>query len=111
MREINSFVMYYDWDYLIKGFNFEKKGKLLDCIFHHSRGESIPFEIDEDLKPVFDYICIYLDRDKQKYIDKCLKMEENAKKRYEKQKEKEKNKNSSTSYDIENFEKMLNSDD
>lgn len=102
MRDINSLILYYDWYKLLLNFSNDEKGILLDLIFKHSIGENIDFQIPDTVKVVFDFIKIYLDRDKSKYIEKCKKNEENIKKRYEKRQEKKKN----TSYDLDEAKKL-----
>jgi hypothetical protein len=109
MRDINSLILYYDWYKLLLNFTPEEKGILLDLIFKHSMGESIDFEIPTSVKIIFDYIKIYLDRDKDKYIEKCKKNEENARKRYEKRIEKKKDYGFGGP-DIEKFEEQLDKD-
>jgi len=109
MRDINSLILYYDWYKLLLNFTPEEKGILLDLIFKHSIGESIDFDIPISVQVVFDYIKIYLDRDKDKYIEKCKKNEENARKRYEKRIEKKKN-DGFAGYDLDKFEEQLNKD-
>lgn len=108
MKEIKSFIFYYDWQHLIKNFSYAQKGKLLDAILHHVIGEEITFpDLDAELTAVFEFLKIYLDRDKEKYLKKCEKAAENAKKRYEKKEKDVKNK-SGAAYDLDEFEEKLN---
>ena len=126
MKEINSFILYYDWQLLFKNFSLEQKGILLDSIFKYVSGKLSSDDVDLSIKDVFDYMITYINRDKEKYIKKCEKMEENARKRYEKKKIDEESKNNITippalkkamgnshgaCYDLEEFERRLNEDD
>lgn len=107
MKEINSFILYNDWYLLAKNLDQTEKGLLFDLLFLHSTGGPLPGSIPKSVSNVFDYIKIYLDRDKQKYIDKCKKNEENIRKRYEARQNKNKK---SESFDLEQFDKSLDDD-
>lgn len=111
MKEINSFILYYDWQLLFKNFTLEQKGKLLDSIFNYVTGKISSSDVDINVRDVFDYMITYIDRDKEKYLEKCRKNEENARKRYEKKEEEKKKKTGGfAAYDMEKFEESLNSD-
>lgn len=114
MREINSFILYYDWYLLLKNLSFEEKGILFEAIFLYVSG-SDQFDkltLPALVKSVLDYLVIYLDRDKTKYIERCKKNEENIKKRYEKRQEALKNakndkKQDYAGYDLDAFNEQL----
>ncbi len=107
MEEIKSFVLYYDWYLLFKNFSLEEKGKILDTLFLYAMGKIKTEDVDSAIKTVIEFVSIYLDRDKEKYIKKCKKNAENIRKRYEnRQKNKEKT-NSAAAYDLDKFEKSL----
>lgn len=110
MKEINSFILYHDWYLLFKNLPLETKGILLDTIFLYVKGEITLEAVNPVIEDIFVYISTYIDRDREKYIEKCKKMEENARKRYEKKQEQDKKKNGFAGYDFNSFEKSLDSD-
>lgn len=107
-RKIDSFILYYDWEYLIKDFTLEEKGEFIQAIFDHLNDR--PIKVSRVVKNTLDFVIIYLDRDRDKYIKKCEKNAENAKKRKEKA-EKDKNKTSCAGYDLKAYEDAIDNDE
>lgn len=122
MKEINSFILYYDFYLLTTNLTAAEKGLLLDKLFlYHIPAAAMPpgkkttFETLREspaVNTVFEYIRRRLDFDREKYIKRCERNAENVKKRYEaRQKKKDDKKYDYAGYDLEQFEKMINEDD
>lgn len=97
--------MYYDWFVLVEPLSLTDKGRFFEAIYKHSCNGYDGKDLPEPVKSLFLFVSRQLDRDKEKYIKKCEKNEENIRKRYEKR---EKEKKSGVSYDLAAFEKSLN---
>lgn len=80
MSEKKSLLLYYDYQ---QHFNFltdEQLGRLIRAMFDYEINRVVP-EFDEPvMKMCFSFVKSNLDRDLQKYIDKCSKNSENGKK-------------------------------
>ena len=77
-----SFVLYTDFESVLLRLSLKERGMLITLVFAYAdRGE---VEDIETLPPAvdiaFSIIRAQLDRDKEKYIQRCLKNSENAKK-------------------------------
>lgn len=80
LSEKKSLLLYYDYQ---QHFNFltdEQLGRLIRAMFDYEINRVVP-EFDEPvMKMCFSFVQSNLDRDLQKYIDKCEKNAENGKK-------------------------------
>lgn len=123
MKDINSFILYYDFYLLTANLTAAEKGLLLDKLFLYNipeaslpPGKKASFETLREnaaVDTVFEYIRRRLDADRDKYIKRCERNAENIKKRYE---ARQKNKNEGkkhdyAGFDLEAAEKMINEDD
>lgn len=83
--EHNSFVLYKDSRIFIRQLDTNQRGNLLGAIFDYTCDGEIPdFHGDSMTQMCFEIIKSYLDRDEQKYQEKCRKNKENIEKRWAK---------------------------
>lgn len=75
----NSFLMYLDYEEQFNLLTDEQIGQLMRAIIKYEKTGEIP-ELDGMLKMAFSFIKTQLDRDREKYNQKCEKNRENAKK-------------------------------
>jgi hypothetical protein len=80
----NSFVLYDDEYDFIKLLSFEERGKLLTAIFEHRLFGEVNVSLSEAGAMLFQVIKNHLDRDAQKYIDKCEKSKQAIESRWNK---------------------------
>lgn len=85
MANKNSFVLYKESYSMIQELSTEQKGALLDMIFKYAITHEEPHTDDVLLRVVFKSIQLYMDKDLQKYLEKCKKNAENASKRHSQQ--------------------------
>ncbi len=79
MDRKKSFILYCDYKQHIDLLTLEEKGMLLDCIFEYSNtGEVI--ETSGTVKMAFSFIKSQLDRDRERYADKCAANKKNGEK-------------------------------
>ena len=76
-----SFILYLDSRNLLDCLDYEKKGRLIEAIFAYVAGEEVP-SLSPDVKIVFISIKTYLDKDREKYLEKCEKNSKNQKARW-----------------------------
>lgn len=81
----NSFVLYGDYSEHIELLNMEERGELFTAIFEYVNLGKTP-EFNGMLKMAFSFIKSQLDRDKERYIEKCEKNKKIAIEREEKRK-------------------------
>lgn len=74
----SSFLIYLDYKEQFELLSDEELGRLLRAIMLYEESEEIT-ELDGMLKMAFSFIKTQLDKDRQKYEDKCEKNRENAK--------------------------------
>ncbi len=77
-----SFVLYMDQYAPIEKLSLTQKGCLLDAIFSYQKGETVDC-IDEVVDMAFQFFKQTFDRDNDKYLKKCEKNAENARKRWD----------------------------
>lgn len=86
MSEKRSFILYHDdWD-LIEDLSIKERGELITAIYQYELNKTEP-NFTGALKTVFKAIRKNLDRNAEKYQERCDKNRENANKRWDKQKE------------------------
>lgn len=79
----NSFILYHDYEEHIKLLSNEQRGVLLTALFAYSRSGKLPaFDRDPALAMAFSFIRATIDRDNEKYQERCRKNAENIKKRW-----------------------------
>lgn len=77
MERKKSFILYCDYQQHINLLTLEEKGMLLECIFEYSNtGEMI--EVSGTVRMAFSFIKSQLDRDREKYAEKCSVNKENG---------------------------------
>ena len=80
--EKNSFILYHDYEEHIKLLSNEQRGVLLTALFAYSRSRTLPaFDRDPALAMAFSFIRAAIDRDNEKYQERCRKNAENVKER------------------------------
>lgn len=77
-----GFILYQDQYEPIRSLAVAQKGELLDMIFLYQRGEALP-EVDPMVSMAFAFFKQAFDRDEDKYLKKCEKNKENARKRWD----------------------------
>ncbi len=83
MKERKSFIVYYDWYYLIKDLSNEQIAELVRAMFAYNKDGIVWDFKDERVVGIFDFMKNTFDRDNEKYERRCRKNAENAKKRWE----------------------------
>lgn len=79
-KEKNSFVMYYEWDYIFSALPMDKCGELIKAIYSYLvRGENIDYSNDLAMNIAWNQIRNQFDRDTEKYKRKCEQLAENGK--------------------------------
>lgn len=78
-KEKISFLIYLDYEEHFNLMTDEQLGKLIRAIMEYEKTRIIP-ELDGMVKMAFSFIKAQLDRDREKYEDKCAKNRENGKK-------------------------------
>lgn len=80
-----SFLVYYDNEVVVVRLSDEEAGKLFKSLFPYGREEIKPdFEKNPALAMAFDILSMAIDRDKERYVNRCEKNRENVKKRWDK---------------------------
>ena len=74
----NSFLIYLDYEEQFSLLTDEQLGQLIRAIMKYEKTSEIP-KLDGMLKMAFSFIKTQLDRDREKYEEKCAKNRENAK--------------------------------
>ncbi len=74
-----SFIFYLDYQEQLNLLTDNQIGKLIRAIFKYEKSSEI-MELDEVTKMAFSFIKLQLDRDREKYIEKCAINRENGKK-------------------------------
>lgn len=77
-----SFVLYNDMRTHIEKLTIEQRGQLLTAIFAHADGEDYSLDVVTDM--AFGFISDQMDRDSEKYTEKCQKRSDAGKKGNEK---------------------------
>jgi hypothetical protein len=78
----NSFVMYDDWFRFFERMDYNTIGEIVMGIYaYRFYGEITDFSEDPLLDSIFNFIIGAIKRDEGKYMKRCIKMQENAKKR------------------------------
>ena len=78
-----SFVLHHESEDLFNKLSLEQRGKLISAIFQYSKSGILPnFGEDPAADMAFASIKSYLDRDKQRYEERCRRNKENALKRW-----------------------------
>ena len=76
-----SFLVYYDNEVIVLRLQDEEAGKLFKSLFPYGREEIKPdFDRNPALAMAFDILSIAIDRDKEKYINRCEANRENGRK-------------------------------
>lgn len=78
-----SFLLYSDQHDPIKALSLEQKGLLFENIFLFQNGHDVDI-LDPVVNMAFSFFKQVFDRDESKYLERCEKNRENAKKRWEK---------------------------
>lgn len=87
-----SFLIYYDNEVIVYRLPDDEAGKLFKSLFPYARESIKPdFEDSPALAMAFDILSLTIDRDREKYDERCKKNRENVSKRW--------NKNNTTVYD------------
>lgn len=90
-----SFLMYLDYEEQFALLTDEQLGRLLRAVMEYEKTQIVP-ELDGIIKMAFSFIKAQLDRDREKYEDKCAKNKENGKKGGRPRKQTEKNETKKT---------------
>lgn len=81
-------VVYFDWRKSMKSMSYEQKGKLFDYILEYGeklyKNEHTEPPQDEYVAFAFNFMQGQLDRDYQKWLNKCEQNKKNIMKRYNK---------------------------
>ena len=77
-KEKVSFLMYLDYEEHFKLMTDEQLGQLLREIMEYEKTRQVP-QLDGMVKMAFSFIKAQLDRDREKYEEKCAKNKENGK--------------------------------
>lgn len=77
-KEKISFLMYLDYEEHFKLMTDEQLGQLLRAIMEYEKTREVP-QLDGMVKMAFSFIKAQLDRDREKYEEKCAKNKENGK--------------------------------
>lgn len=77
-KEKVSFLMYLDYEEHFKLMTDEQLGQLLRAIMEYEKTRYVP-QLDGMVKMAFSFIKAQLDRDREKYEEKCAKNKENGK--------------------------------
>ncbi len=87
MKEKKSFLIYLDWENLLKPMTKEQVGELFCAVFDYNKNGVVPEFEDKLLSGVFSFMQSRFDDDKEKYEKICQRNSEYAKKRWEKAKQ------------------------
>lgn len=88
MKEKKSFLIYCDWESLLKPMTKEQIGELFLAIFDYNKNGVVPEFEEVLLSGVFSYMQSRFDDDNKRYERICKKNSEYAKKRWEKERQK-----------------------
>ena len=78
-----GFLVYYDNEVVVLRLPDKEAGKLFKSLFPYGREEIKPdFDKNPALAMAFDILSMAIDRDKEKYANRCVKNRENIKKRW-----------------------------
>lgn len=86
--KIKSFVVYADYEKHITMLTNEQRGQLFTAMFHYFNNGVIPMALDPATEMLMSVIASQMDRDRNKYENKCEQNRENAKKGAKARKEK-----------------------
>lgn len=87
MPKKKSFVLYHDYFNHIYRLSDEEAGRLFKALFAYVNDEPLP-ELSSGAEMAFSFIRCQVERDCEKYEEKCRRMQELALKREEKRREK-----------------------
>ena len=88
MKEKKSFLIYCDWEGLLKPMTKEQAGELLFAMFDYNKNGVVPEFEDKLLSGVFSFMQSRFDDDNKRYEKVCKQNAEYAKKRWEKERKK-----------------------
>lgn len=91
-----SFIIYMNYEDKLAPLTDEEVGKILRATFYYLRTNSIPKNLSEKLKYVFNFIKVDLDDNNKKYQAKVDRLRENAKSSKSKRKAANRNENKQT---------------
>ena len=86
MKEKNSFIVYYEWEEMFGYMSDKQIADMLRAMFSYAKRGEMPEFSNPLLNSNFCVMKYAIDRDSEKYIDKCNKNKEKAMKRWEKEK-------------------------
>ena len=72
-----AFLIYHEWKIPIQGLSLSEKGQLLDCLFAYSETKTLS-ELTPLAAMAFNFLKQQIDRDEEKYIEKCERNQENG---------------------------------
>lgn len=75
-----SFLMYLDYEEQFNLLSDEQLGQLIRAIMKYEKTKEVPEELEGMVKIAFSFIKAQLDRDREKYNDKCEKNRVNGSK-------------------------------
>ena len=76
-KEKKSFLIYLDYEEHFKLMSDEQLGQLIRAIIEYEKNKEVP-RLDGMVKMAFSFIKAQLDRDREKYEEKCAKNKENG---------------------------------
>lgn len=86
MKEKKSFIVYYEWEEMFGYMSDKQIADMLRAMFSYAKRGEMPEFSNPLLNSNFCVMKYAIDRDSEKYIDKCNKNKEKAMKRWEKEK-------------------------
>ena len=82
MAKAKGIMLYFDIKEPLKDFSDEERGKLVWALLEYGENHVTP-QLNGSLKTAFDFIKKDIDRDIEKYFNRCQKNKENVSKRYD----------------------------
>lgn len=82
MAKAKGIMLYFDIKEPLKDFSDEERGKLVWALLEYGENHITP-QLNGSLKTAFDFIKKDIDRDIEKYFNRCQKNKENVSKRYD----------------------------
>lgn len=82
MERVSIKIYFEQWN-AIKKLPYEDIGRLMEAVFNYSMYREVPINISDKLSMAFDFIKTQLDVDDKKFVFKCKKNAESAKKRWQ----------------------------
>ena len=76
---IKSFILYTDWEKLVKRLSLEERGKLITAVFDYAKGNTTDVTLSGEADMLLEVITMAIDRDKDKYEDIVEKRREAGK--------------------------------